>query len=281
MKNYIIKLSLVLSVVLLFAACEQERIMFDTSLAVVGFQSDAFDIPEAEGDSIILYLGATSGTAPTEVTLEVSTEGHANPAIEGEDYTIESKQVTLEVGVTKVAIIPVDNDIFTGDKTFTVTIVSNSKDYEQAVQRSAVVTIKDDEHPLNQWIGTYDVFAASYGSPGAWDENWVVTTSPVAGNPDQLQLLGVGGGDQPIIATFDPEEMTITIAPGQNAGNAYGYGPTIVYWGETDLSGFDEEEPLVGDIEADGSMSVDRWTMVLQDYGNYIWDCFNTTWTKR
>lgn len=255
--------------------------MFDTSLAVVGFQSSEFLIPEADGGVITLYLGAASGTEPTEATLEISTEGHDNPAVEGDDYTIETKQVTLEVGLTEVTITPVDNDIFTGDKTFTVTIVSNSKDYMQAVQSSAVVTIKDDEHPLNQWIGTYDVAAASYGSPGAWDEAWVVTTSPVAGNPDQLQLLGVGGGDKPIIATFDLEEMSITIAPGQDAGNAYGYGATIVYWGEKDLSAFDEEEPLVGTIAADGSMAVDNWTMVLADYGDYIWDCFNTTWTKR
>ncbi|MEZ5019664.1 MAG: hypothetical protein R2756_06020 [Bacteroidales bacterium] len=32
--------------------------------------------------------------------------------------------------------------------------------------------------PLKPWIGTYDVLAVSYGSPGAWDEEWVVTTRP-------------------------------------------------------------------------------------------------------
>ncbi|HDJ33833.1 MAG TPA: hypothetical protein ENF21_07025 [Bacteroidetes bacterium] len=293
MKNYIIKLSLVLSVVLLFSACEQERIMFDTSLAVVGFQSASFTIPEAEGDSIILYLGAASGTEPTEVTLEVSTEGHANPAIEGEDYTIESKQVTLEVGITKVAITPVDNDIFTGDKTFTVTIVSNSKDYEQAVQSSAVITIKDDEHPLLNWLGTYIVDAVSYDGPGVYDERWTVSVTPVPGTVDKVNLVGIAGSSSIVVATIDKENLTITVEPGQEIGDVYGYGPTGVFWGgnlkditwstpSEELYAEAGETLITGTVSEDGSeILIDDWAHLLLDYEGFIYDVFNTTWTKQ
>ncbi len=283
MKKIIQISGLLLGLTVLFTACEQDPILFDSSMDVVGFSKSTAAIAEnnASGGTIDIYLGAPEGTAATEVTLAVSTEGQDNPAIEGQDYTISSKQVSVPMGITQITITPVDNSQFTGNKSFVLNIVSNSKNYLIAKQNSMVITIIDDEHPLKNWIGTYDVAAASYGSPGAWDESWVVTTSPVIGDVTKLQMVGIGGGDLPVIASFDTDAMTITIEPGQDAGDAYAYGPTIIYWGYTDLSDFEDTKPLTGTIQNDGTITVDNWCHNLSDYGRYIWDVFNTTWTKQ
>ena len=136
-------------------------------------------------------------------------------------------------------------------------------------------------HPLQTWIGTYDVDAASYGNPGTWDEVWSVTTSPVAGDLTSLYMTidAGGGGGIPALVSIDDGAMTISIAPGTAVGDLYGYGPTAVYYG--DYATIDEFATVVGTIAPDGSMAIDNWTMVLTDYGipGGIWDAFNTTWT--
>jgi hypothetical protein len=96
------------------------------------------------------------------------------------------------------------------------------------------VTFIDDEHPLKNWIGTYSVAAASYGNPGAWDEAWTATTESVEGDLSSLSITintGSGGGTS-FLATLDTDDMTITIAPGTDVGDVYGYGSTLWYVGD-------------------------------------------------
>jgi len=281
MKNILLKTSLFLSLAFLFASCEKEGILFDSSMNVVGFNASTFSIAENADGAIEIYLGAPSGANSTDVTIEVSAEGHDKPAVKDVDYTIASMQATLEVGVNSITISPVDNNEFTGNKTFTVSIVSNSKNYNISAQNSATVTIVDDEHPLKNWIGTYDVAAASYGSPGAWDEAWVVTTTPIEGEPYKLHLTGIAGSDVDVIASFDTDAMTISLDPGQDIGDTYGWGATVIYWGYSDFSGIDDTKILTGTIENNGTIRVDNWAHILADEDNGIWDVFNTTWTQR
>jgi len=139
-------------------------------------------------------------------------------------------------------------------------------------------------HPLQAWIGTYNVEAVSYGDPGVWDEAWVVTTTPVAGDLNALAITidaGVDGAvPVPFNASIDESAMTITIAAGSNAGDIYGgYGPTGIYYG--DYATLDETAPVVGTIEEDGTINIDNMTMILSDYGfvDGLWDAFNTSWT--
>ena len=144
-------------------------------------------------------------------------------------------------------------------------------------------TIVDDEHPLGLWIGSYTVDAQSYGDPDNWDEVWTVSTVP---DPDDVNNLLVtilstpyGGPGEPFIATIDKEAMSITIAPGTWAGSIYGYadGMTITH---SDYNNFvDSEAPIVGTVEADGTILIDEIGMVNAGAG-WIWDAFNTTWAK-
>jgi hypothetical protein len=136
-------------------------------------------------------------------------------------------------------------------------------------------------HPLQAWIGSYDVESVSYANPGSWDEAWAVTIAPIAGNLTSLAITidAGGGGGTPFIAAIDDGAMTITIAPGTVAGDLYGYGPTAMYLGDYDT--LDEFADIVGTIALDGTIAIDELTMILTDYGlvDGLWDAFNTTWT--
>jgi hypothetical protein len=136
-------------------------------------------------------------------------------------------------------------------------------------------------HPLQTWIGSYDVAAVSYGDPGNWDEAWTATIAPVTGDLNSLAITinTGGGGGVPFTAAIDGGAMTISIPPGTNVGDIYGYGPTSVYVG--DFATLDEFATIVGTIAVDGTISIDNLTMIITAYGfvDGLYDAFNTTWT--
>jgi len=295
MKKIIINSCILVVTLLLVTSCEDKYpMMWNESNIVVGLGKTALSVKENATGSFDVYLGGITGTEATDVTLEVSIAGYSKPAIEGTDYTLSSKSINTPVGLTAVTVSPIDNSIFEGDKKFKIRLVSNSKNYPITLQDSIVVTIVDDEHPLKNWIGTYTVAAVSYGSPGAWDESWTVTTVPVATDVTKLSITGISGpGSGPVIATLNSTAMTIEIASAQALGAAYGAdnGPASIYYATDELlaiaSGYvtanmltaASAEKIVGTIEADGTIKIDRMCIILDDYV-YAWDCFNTTWTK-
>ena len=233
--NYII-IIMMLALLIIHVGCQDEYpLKFDPATRVVGFTQSAVSIREdTPSGSVNLYLGAASGTAVTDVILQVSTEDIENPAIEGTDFTLSSKSVSVGVGEASVQILPLDNSEFEGNKQFSLVIASNSRNYEISAQKTVTVTITDDEHPLRIWIGTYDVAAPSYGNPGNWDEAWVVTTSAHPTDITKLVVKGIGT-DSPStsdwIGVINTTDMTITFTPGQELDEAYGYGPVLMYKG--------------------------------------------------
>jgi hypothetical protein len=133
-------------------------------------------------------------------------------------------------------------------------------------------------HPLQTWIGNYDVYAASYAVPGSYDEAWTAVIAPVAGDLNSLSITidAGGGGGIPFTVAIDDVAGTITIPSGTNAGNLYGYGPSVLYVG--DFSTIDMVSDIVGTINPDGTILIDELAMYLTDYAFY-WDAFNSTWT--
>jgi hypothetical protein len=284
MKKYIFILSIILVTLTIFTGCEKKYpIKFDAAAGLVGYSKTTLSVNEnGTAGSSNIYLGAEAGMAATDVSLAVSTEGISNPAIEGTDFTLSSKTLSVAVGETAINVTPIDNSIFQGNKQFYLIISSNSKGYQIADQDTLQVTIVDDEHPLKAWIGTYKVSAASYGKPGDWDEEWTVVTSAIDGDITKLSLKGVGSSSgNAIIASFSRTAMTITVAPGQSLGDCYGYGPTSVFKGTPDVT-FNESLPLIGTISSNGNMTIDLWGHKIVS-GTYAgaWDVFNTTWTKQ
>jgi hypothetical protein len=291
MKN-IFKYPVVVTVAILFmaTACKKDLIMFDSSMNLVGFSSVTASVKEDLGaqPGVQVYLGAALGTPATTVTITVDTVGLGKIAAkEGIDFTILSKSITAEVGENDVTISPVNNTVFTGDKKFYLVITANSANYKISVQKRVLVTIIDDEHPLKAWIGTYIVAASSYGDTyngkpeGSWDESWTVVVSAVEGDVTKLSFSGVGAvGSGPIIATLDKNALTISFAKGQNLGDVYGYGDTEVWYGFDDLS-LDLNVDVEGTLNVNGAIHIDNWGELVKDpTGDWVWDVFNTTWTK-
>ena len=275
MKNSIFKSLLLFIPVLLMTACESEPILFDSSMKLVGFSSRSLLVNETDGTATInIYLGAEAGATAT-ADLTISTEGLANPAVEGVDFELASSQVALVVGVNEVTLTILDNAVFTGDKQFKIMIGDGA--FTTAYDHVLTVTISDDEHPLKKWLGSYTGDAQSYGDPDNWDELWNVTILPVDGDLTKIQMVGIGDDTaDPIIATLDTDNMTITIEPGQNLGDAYGYGDTFVFFGYADLT-WDEQIPLTGTIDNNGNIFVDNWAHQIDDW---CWDVFNVTFSK-
>lgn len=292
MKKIISNLFILAVAMFMMTSCDDKYpIMFDDSTVIVGMSKTTLSVKENATGSFTVYLGGVTGTEATDVTLQVSVDGISKPAIEGTDYTLSSKNLNVAVGVATVTVTPINNDIFTGNKQFRVSIASNSKNYDLAAQESILVTIVDDEHPLKAWIGTYTVTAVSYGSPGDWDEEWTITTSAVATDDTQLNVVGIAGGTTPVIATLNTTDMTIEMDSPTYLGSIYGYDNGSVYYATDELlaiaSGYvtagmltaAESFKITGTIEANGTIKIDRMCITLDDYV-YAWDCFNTTWTK-
>lgn len=286
MKKNIFKLSLILVTLIVFTGCNKDYpIKFDAASSLVGFNQTNLSITEnGTGGSVNVYLGAETGMAATDVTLEVSVEGIGRPAVEGTDFTLSSKTLSVGVGETAVTVTPINNSVFQGNKQFKLIIASNSKGYPIADQDTLTVTISDDEHPLKAWIGTYTVAAASYGNPGAWDEEWTVTTSAHPTDLTKLVVKGIGTASPSTtawIGVINTTDMTITFSPGQQLDEAYGYGPVLMYLGTPDISTI-KDSNIVGTISANGGIQVDHVGIELTGANaGYVWDVFNTTWTKQ
>jgi hypothetical protein len=283
MKRIIIKYFAILSAVLLVSSCEWNPPTFDSADSFIAFTASASAGAEQGGViGIPVLVTSVAGQPAVSVTFDFD---EASVAIEGEDFTLVNSSNTLDysngAGYDTIWIQPIDNDVFTGTVPLIINLTSNTQSYAFGVTKSHTLNIIDDEHPLGVWIGTYSVVALSYGNPGTWDESWTVVTSAVPGDSESLSMIintGNGGGVS-FLASFDIEEMTITIGAGTEAGELYGYGPTAMYVG--DWATLDIESPVVGTIEADGTIKIDKIAMILTDYGfsGGYWDAFNTTWT--
>jgi len=274
--------------VVIFASCKNDPIMFDSSKTFVAFTTASTSVAENENSlNVPVMVAGLPGSPAVTVSFEVRTEGIANPAIEGTDFTVVSGgsvEFPDGAGIANINIHPIDNDLFDGNKSFQLVITSNSKNYPNGAESAITVTLKDNEHPLAKWIGTYIVTAVSYGSPGAWDETWLVTTEPDENDVNKLIISGIGAeGSDPIKATLDLEEMSISLAPGQLIGDVYTFGTIAVYKGTDAGDDIILDEPLLGVIHEDGTINIDLWGHLITDgqYSGQLWDVFNTTWTKQ
>ena len=172
---------------------------------------------------IPLVLADIPGSGKVTVTLAVSTEGDTNPAIEGEDFTIDNKEITFEegYGTQNIVIRPIDNNVFTGKKTFTLTIASSTPELKESVQNSVKISIADDEHPLSYLFGTYAMegilISQGQASPNGYD---VTIAAHDAGALNEIEVDF--GYPEVVLASVGEEdgETVITFYKNQDVGEA-------------------------------------------------------------
>ncbi len=138
------------------------------------------------------------------------------------------------------------------------------------------------ELTLADLVGDYTVAAASYGDPGNWDEVWAASVELIPGNDTELSITidaGAGGGIA-FLAGFDVNSWTVMISAGTSVGDLYGNGTTVMYEsdGTTYIDGLAD---ILGAITGANSFTIDLLGMYFPDVGQeWLWDAFNTTWTK-
>jgi hypothetical protein len=271
-------------------SCEERDLTFDVSNAFVAFREPSGSFLENEPETILIELYYAS-TSPGNVAVSIGFDatGIENPAVEGADFNVlSSKTVSFDSHIVQaVEIETIDNELKDKDKSVYITLTGDGGTpigMGGGANATYLFTLKDDEHPLSKWVGTYDVYADSYGDvikgnpEGAWDENWVVTTKLVENDTTKLEVVGIAFGELPVIAKVDKDAMTITFKAGSDTGTGYGYESTLIWKGDYENV---VEEDVVGTIRVDGTIEVDQMAMVVvtEDGGLGLWDAFHTHWT--
>lgn len=187
-------LSLAVGLLLAFAACDDnEPQSFNAADSHVSFPTTTASVDENATESleIPLVLAGIKGSGKVTVTLTVTSEGESSPAIEGTDFTIENKEIIFEdgCGTQNVIVKPIDNDVFTGKKTFRIQISATSPQLLESAQNSVMVTIVDDEHPWAAIIGTYNITAISY-----FDGTPVTIPAIISASDEDTNVLNVNFG---------------------------------------------------------------------------------------
>jgi len=283
MKRIIIKYFAILSAVLLVSSCEWNPPTFDSADSFISYTASSSLVAEQGGPiAIPVLVTAESGAPAVSVTFNFD---ESSVAVEGEDFTLVNPTNTLDVsqgwGYDTIWIQPIDNDVFTGNIPLIINLTSNTQNYPFGVTSSHTLTIVDDEHPLGNWIGTFTVDAVDYVSYFG-PETWTVTTSPDPTDVNNLIVVGIGSGYSewtPITGVVDMDANTITFSAGSEIGTHADYGgPLAIFLG--DEAGNLYEEPIVGTVNADGSIFVDvlaiRFVGGVND--GLRWGVFETTW---
>lgn len=163
---------------------------FTSSTAAVGEEAGSLEIP--------VLLTSKSGLSAT-AEIEVVADETGTGAIEGTHFTIENKTLTfsgLEGATQKIKINVIDNDVFGGNKSFTLRLKEGGS-IKLGAAKTCKVTIQDNEHPLAFILGTYGASADSYfSSRGHFD--WDITI-----NRDETDINKVWIGDlDPYFASY-------------------------------------------------------------------------------
>lgn len=262
-----------------FTSCEDtnEDIILGDSDKFIAFEQASAEAKE-EGSmiGIPVYIAGTQSGDGATVNFEFSTEGIDNPAVEGVDFTLINDDFTLSwdnyYGYDTIWVEPIDNAEYDKDKFVNIILSNPSSNYDLGALSTLSFKIADNEHPLALVIGDYTITYAS-GFSGDFGTEYTVdiATKP---NPDDVTQIAIytmemfpGWGfteDDIIYANVDLEEMTISIAAGQDAPT-YGYGPSKFtgYIGDTDVM-FEDGEMITGTIDANGNISIPHYT------GQYI-----------
>lgn len=267
-------LFLILSSVFIFSACSRnEPEVFNVDDSNVAFDTRfvaRFD--ETKGIvKVPVILAGVSGGSEVTVTFLVDTVGLENPAEENVDFEILNRSITFTegYGIDSVSIKVIDNDVFSGDKSFYLKIESVTPTLKENVAISKLVTIIDDEHPLASIFGTYE--AADYKlADGTVDGGYYnVSFSAVPGRTDQVQISNLWDGGYTIIADVNLDENIISILKGQIVYVHSSYGNVLAVAIDLDAGTYDTEAPITGVISNGGTITLSAWSPRVIDVGSF------------
>ncbi len=257
MKKMFVNISILsLIMMFVFTSCEkQEAIIYNGK--IVYFDNSQLAIPENSTTplSIDLIAAGTNGDGGTGATVTFSTDGIANPAIEGSDFTVSGNSVSFDTyyGLESITLTAIDNDVYETDKYVDLIITSVTNGYKAGAKDTLRITISDNEHPLALVIGTFSAAATSYFN-GA--EIYEITTAP---DPDDETVLVItnmvsGGTNTTVYGTVDLDLMTIEFPVGQEI--AVGVATLEGFYGPSGATGIPDGGFITGNIDANGNITI-------------------------
>ena len=248
-----------------FSSCSNDLPEFNDADAFVALRATTASFVEnGEGTEVEVLLTSLNGLEGS-VDFEIVPDSVA-PANEGVDFTIENASKTLtftkDAPTQSIKIKPIDNDVYTGDKRFTINLV-NAKGVNLGANKSITITVEDDEHPLAFMLGTY---AAKGSSLFNGDIEWTVKIAKDDTDAAKVWISNMvpGGSNTAIYGTVNDAKDEIRIPVKQDIVITASY-PHVWFEASYGVNGDEDvEDFVVGHIStnADGKAVIsfpDYW----------------------
>lgn len=226
---------------------------FDDADAFVAIQTTTASVAENNGKAIEIPVMLTSLSGLSGSVDFTITPAETAGAVEGVNYRIGNTSNTLtfskESATQNIIIEPIDNDTFGGDVKFTITL-TNPQGVDLGANKSCVVTVEDDEHPLAFILGTFTAKGVSYFFG---EEEWEVTLSKDADDLSKVWITNlVNGGSSPstpVYGIVNEEKTQILIPVAQEIATSSGYPHILLegFYGNHQTYGIDDEHGADGD----------------------------------
>ena len=264
---------MVAAALMTFTSCSNDYPEFNDADAFVAMtSSSAFVSETGQTLKVPVMLTSLSGIEKTvEFTL---TPDEKAGAVEGTHYRLvnssKSLSFTKENPTQYIEFEILDNDVFEGDVKFTITL-TKPEGLNLGANKSCIVTIEDDEHPLAFILGSFTAKGISYYNG---EQEWTARIEKDANDLSKVWIYGFVPGGQgsniAIYGTVNAEKTQISIPVEQTMVSTSSYdGVLICFYGPEG----DEQitDNLVGDIAADGTISFKDW------FGTYAYNAGTTT----
>ena len=273
MKKIFLSISFLSVLLMMFVtSCEKEEILYEGKVVYFEeatqsvFENDATPFP------IRIVVAGTEDAGGTDVTVEISTEGIDNPAIEGTDFDVDKKTFSFSkhYGIDSLMVTTSDNLVYEKDKFFDIVITSTTNGYVTATKDTIRVTVADNEHPLALVIGTYSTTATSYFNGG---QIWDIVTSPDPSDETHLLIdnFVANGSNLTIYGIVNFDDMTLKIPVGQNiVDDASNPAQIMGFYGPDGATAIPDGGFITGNIDASGNISI------ADEFGARIYEGGNT-----
>lgn len=257
---------LVAAALMSFTSCSNDYPTFDDADAFVAMTSSSAYVAET-GKTLKVPVMLTS-LSGIEKTVEFSlTPDETAGAIEGTHYKLvnssKSLSFTKENPTQYIEFEILDNEVFEGDVRFTITL-TKPDGLNLGANKTCVVTIEDDEHPLAFILGT---FTAKGTSQFDGELEWSVRIEKDATDLNKVWITGlVDGTTSAIYGTVNADKTEISIPLEQQVHPHSTYDILLEAYGWDGSARYNLEDgvPLIGLIAADGTISFPNYW-----YGGY------------
>ena len=266
MKIFKLTYGLIAAAVLTLASCAKNELpSFNDDDAFVAIQTKTASVAENAGKAIEIPVLLTSLSGISGSVDFVIEADPVHGAVEGVNYKLGNSSKTLsftkDAPSQNIIIEPIDNETFGGDVKFTITL-SNAQGVKLGANKTCVVTIEDNEHPLSFILGTMTAVGPSYFNG---EEEWTVVFSKDDTDLNKVWITNfVNGGSSassPVYGIVNDEKTEIHIPVGQEIAVSSSY-PHILLEGFYGAEG-EEDIPtggyITGIIDANGTITIQDW----------------------